>query len=169
MNLPPYSVHPILPAGEYTLRPILHVDIVNILDLSFWDGKPAETINEAIAIQTRVDADYLKGDSINWGITDATNTIVGTCGYCRGFKGGRGEIGFVLKETYRGKGIMRQAIASVIQFGIETIQLGYIFSITDANNRSAIRLFEKINALKVKEEKSLVEYQLYKHADLQRL
>jgi ribosomal-protein-alanine N-acetyltransferase len=161
MNLPPYFSHPILQAGEYTLRPILHADIAYIVDLSFWDGKPAETIEQAIAIQALVDEDYLKGNSINWGITDATNTIVGTCGYNRGFKGFAGEIGFVLKEKYRGKGIMRQAIASVIQFGKETMKLNYIFSITDANNTNAIKLFEKINAVKIKVESGQIEYQLF--------
>ncbi|GGH00270.1 GNAT family N-acetyltransferase [Mucilaginibacter phyllosphaerae] len=163
MNLPPYRAFPVLKAGEYTLRQILHVDIKNILDLSFWDGVPAKNLDQAIGIQNRVDEEYLQGNSIHWGIADKYDNIIGVCGYYRGFEKNNGEIGFVLKETHRGQGIMLQALVSIINFGVNKISLNYIFSITRADNSSAITLLEKLKATRANHIfDNEVEYQLYK-------
>lgn len=66
-----------------------------MLKFRFYDIIQAKTEQAAAAMQTKINSDYIEGNSIHWGIADkATNKIVGTCGYNRGLDKGVGEPGW---------------------------------------------------------------------------
>ncbi|WP_333660758.1 GNAT family N-acetyltransferase [Chishuiella changwenlii] len=160
MKQPPYDVFPEIISDEIILREIQIEDVKDIVEISFYDSRPASTVEDAITMQEKINLDYLNGSSIHWGIVDKqTNSIVGTLGYYRGLDKGVGELGCVLKSNFRGKGFMTLAMTLAIEFGIKNIGLKEIIAITTTQNRSAVKLLERLNFVKTRNlEEDEIEY-----------
>ena len=138
MNLPPYTTHPELTAGEYRLRKVVREDVANMLDVLTFNGKQADFEIDGIAIIEKIDQKYDEGDGINWGIEHPeSGDIIGCCGFYRGFEGGVGEIGFIIKSSFRRKGIMRDTITAICNYGLTEMGLGSVVAITRSDNRIA--------------------------------
>ena len=161
MNLPPYNSFPALKGSSILLRQIDDMDLEDIMEISFYDGKPAKSRAEALEMQTRINLDYQNGNSIHWGIVNnATNEVMGTIGYYRGFEGGMGELGFVLRAPFRGKGVMTSALNIVVEFGLHVMHLNKIIAITSVQNLNAIKLLERANFIPTtKLEDDHIEFQ----------
>ena len=162
MRLPPYKSFPSISNDKIFLREIQSSDIEDIIEISFYDAIQATTMRQAAQMQTKINEDYLNGNSIHWGIADKlTNKIVGTCGYYRGLEKGEGELGCVLLPTYRGQGYMTSAMLLAIQFGLNDIGLKRIWAITNKQNLKAVKRMENLNFTKIAElEHDEVEYEL---------
>lgn len=162
MNLPPYHNFPTLSSDNLVLRSIQTPDVASIINISFYDGKPASSIEQAIEMQERINIDYKDGNSIHWGIAEKqTNRLLGTCGYYRDFKNKTGEIGCILLPDTRGKGIMTQALDMIIKFGFETMELQRIVAITSAQNHRALKLVNQLGMTKSKElPDDMIEFEI---------
>lgn len=163
MKLPPYTTFPTIPGSKVSLRQVVASDIPDLIEISFYDGVQATNLEQATAMQDRINQDYADGNSIHWCITDnLTNRIVGTCGYYRGMDNGNGELGCILLPLYRGQGFMSAAMLLAIDFGINTIGLKRIGAITSKQNASSIKLLERLGFIKVSEteEDEIVEYRV---------
>jgi len=162
MNLPPYDNFPSLSNDRILLRQVLTSDVEEIIEISFYDCIQAKTLHEAIVMQEKIDKDYFEGNSVQWCIVDkSTNKIVGTCGYCRGFENGAGELGCVLLNQYKRQGFMKAALELAIDFGVNKIGLKRIWALTTKENDSAIKLLTRLNFIKiVEQENDFIEYQL---------
>lgn len=145
MNLPPYPVFPELSNEGILLRAVAQPDLKDVMEISFYDAKPAETPGQAWQMQERIDRDYEAGNSIHWCIEDkTTRTVVGTCGYYRGFRNHEGELGCVLRKAFYGKGYMTDAMKLAIDFGFKVIGLQKIIAVTSSHNNKAIQLLERL-------------------------
>ncbi len=166
MNLPPYHTFPEISLESLILKHVEQDDIQDLLEISFYDGKAAATLEEAILMQNRIDTDYQNGNSIHWCIMNkTTRKVMGTLGYYRGFENGTGELGCVLKPAFRGKGIMTEAIQLATEFGLTTMGLENVMAITTKQNTKAIRLLERLSFTKTKElENDDVEYRILRSA-----
>lgn len=162
MKLPPYNSYPNIIGDKISLRQILPSDINDIIEISYYDAVQATTLEEAIEMQAKIDKNYTDGDSIHWGIADnTTNKIVGTCGYYRGLDIGAGELGCVLLPQYRGQGFMTLAMTMAIDFGNNYIGLNRIWAETSQENKTAIKLLERLNFIKIADlEDNHIEYEL---------
>lgn len=130
-----FTVFPVLSSDRLVLREVLEDDAPFIVDISFYDGKAAKNEREAKAMLRKVGADVARGESIHWGVILKTGGgVIGTCGFYRGFGEYRGEIGYVLKEAYRGQGIMTEALEQIIGYGFEQLALSEIVAYTDEDN-----------------------------------
>lgn len=65
MNLPPYSNFPELISDTLTLRKIVNGDIESLIEISFYDARPAVTAKDAAEMQERINLDYQNGSSIH--------------------------------------------------------------------------------------------------------
>lgn len=166
MKLPPYNTFPIISGDKVSLRQILPADMEDLIEISFYDAVQAATVQEATEMQDKINKDYLEGNSIHWGIADnTTNKIVGTCGYYRGLDKGAGELGCVLLPQYRGQGFMTAAMLLAIDFGINTIGLQRVWAITTKQNKSAIKLLDKLNFIQIADlQDDEIEYELMTNA-----
>ena len=145
MNLPPYPSFPEISTHALLLRDIYPYDIPALIEISFYDGKPAKNYEDALHMQQKINADYEAGNSIHWGIVDLkTREMVGTCGYYRGFAQDRGELGCVMRPEFRGQGYMRAALELAIHFGLHQMGLEKIIAITTLDNLPAIRLLTRL-------------------------
>jgi ribosomal-protein-alanine N-acetyltransferase len=161
MRLPPYDIFPIISGDKFSLRQILNEDIEDLIEISFYDSVQATTLQQAAEMKAKINQDYVEGNSIHWGIADnATNKIIGTCGYYRGFNDGKGELGCVLLPQYRGQGFMTSAMLLAINFGINTIGLKRVWAITTKQNEKAIKLLEHLNFIKTADlDDTEIEYE----------
>lgn len=161
MNLPPYNKFPEIDSETIILREIKDSDLKDIVEISFYDAMHASTVENAKEMQDRINQDYQNGTSIHWGIANKqTNQIMGTLGYYRGFDNGIGELGCVLKPEFYGKGFMTTAMKLAAEFGLNHMRLTKVISITDKNNNSAIKLFNRVGFVKTTDlEENEIEYQ----------
>lgn len=161
MKLPPYDIFPEINSDTIVLRQVQTDDIKGLVEISFYDSRPALNVEDATEMQDRINLDYQNGSSIHWGIADKwTNEIIGTLGYYRGFDKGVGELGCVLKPKFRGKGYMTLALKLATEFGLNEIGLTKIIAITSKQNANAIKLLGRLNFIKIAElQEDEVEYQ----------
>lgn len=162
MNLPPYHNFPSISGDKISLRQILPSDIQDLIEISFYDAVQATTLQQATEMQSKINQDYTDGNSIHWGIADnKTNTIVGTCGYYRGFDNQTGELGCVLLPQFRGKGHMTAAMQLAIDFGLKNIGIKQVRAITTIQNGNAIKLLARLNFVKISDlPDDEIEYEL---------
>lgn len=144
MNLPPYSTFPELRSEKLLLREAVMEDIPGLLEALTYDGKAAQTLEEGTQIIHKINRNYLDGESVNWVIEEQeTNQLIGFVGYYRGFENGIGEIGFVLKEQFRGKGFMSQALSLAVDFGINRMRLSQVRAFTKPDNEKSIAVLKR--------------------------
>ncbi|WP_029036741.1 GNAT family N-acetyltransferase [Salinimicrobium xinjiangense] len=161
MSLPPYIHFPVLISEDLILRNSQAKDIPQLLPISYYDGKKAETEAEAAEMLQKIHMDYIKGDSIHWIIEDkSSREITGTCGYYRGLQDASGELGCVLLPAFRGKGYMTKAMSLAISFGFDTIGLKKIFAETSSTNFGAINLLVRLHFRRTGETAKEVTYEI---------
>lgn len=140
-----FTTFPTLSNDQLLLRRIVPSNAGSIRDLSYYDGVPATSDQEALVILEKIEQDYARGDTVHWGIClQGSDAVVGTCGFYRGYPDNVGEIGYVLRETYRGRGIMTSALKLALAFGLEEMKLGGIVAYTDATNIASISVLERL-------------------------
>ena len=161
MKLPPYDIFPNISGDKILLRQVHTSDIKDLIEISFYDSIQATTLQQASEMQTKINKDYIDGNSIHWGIADKlTDKIVGTCGYYRGLDKGKGELGCVLLSQYRGQGFMTSALQLVIDFGLNNIRLKHIWAITTKQNDKAIKLLDRLSFVKITDlQNDEIEYE----------
>ncbi|SFP76175.1 ribosomal-protein-alanine N-acetyltransferase [Hymenobacter arizonensis] len=128
------------------LRSIAPHEVSQLIAISFYDAQQATTLDQAATMLARISEDYRAGNTIHWGIEDTlTHQLVGTCGYYRGFEKGRGELGCVLLEQFRGHGYMAKALKLAVDFGRDEMKLKAVVAITTRLNHPAVRLLESLD------------------------
>jgi len=146
---PPFPEFPVLMNDRVTLRQISDADLQSLIEISFYDGIPAKTFEEAREMNERINEDYACGNSLHWGIVEnSSGKTAGTCGYYRGFENGSGELGCVLLPQFYGKGLMTAALQLASEYGKNVLELQHIFAVTTSENQKAISLLERLNFVK---------------------
>ena len=144
MNLPPFEVFPELQDERIRLREARESDVLSLLEILTYDGKPAETLEEGMNNLSRIHQNYLDGDTVNWAIEETeTKEPVGFVGYYRGFENGTGELGCILKAEFRGKGLMSPVLCLAAAFGIAEMKLEQVIAFTKPDNEKAIILLNR--------------------------
>ena len=162
LRLPPYNNFPCITNKKISLRQVKLSEIKDIIEISFYNSIQANTLQQAVEMQEKIDKDYISGNTIHWAIADIlTDDIIGTCGQYRGLDKGEGELGCVLLPRARGQGYMTSAMLLAIEFGLTHIGLKRIWAITTKQNEKAIKLIEKLNSIKIADLKNNeIEYEL---------
>ena len=134
----PFTTVPVLTNDHVTLRALTLDDMPFVREISFYDSVAATTDEEAAGMLQRIQGDVARGTSLHWGICLAgSDAVVGTCGFYRGFANGVGEIGYVLREAYRGRGIATAALRLVVAFGLDVMRLRSVVAYTSPKNEAS--------------------------------
>lgn len=154
-----FAETPVLSNHRLVLRGLGAADVPSIVELSFYDGIPARSEAEALVMFERIAADCAQGESVHWGIClKSTGEVVGTCGFYRGFPEGIGEVGYVLKEAYRGQGIMTEAVRLVVAFGLTEMGLRRIVASTERTNLASVAVLKRVGFEPVVSESEYLEF-----------
>lgn len=135
MLRPPFTPFPELSSDRILLRKHTPADAPHVVDVTFFNHIPAKDETEVLEMFGKIEERYQRGESIQWAIVDrSTNTIVGNCGYYRGFANECGEIGYVMKENFRRQGFMSEAVKLIVEFGFSHMKLKTVFATTAPTN-----------------------------------
>ena len=146
---PPFPEFPVLMIDRITLRQVSDADLQSLIEISFYDGIPAKTLEEAREMNDRINEDYACGNSLHWGIVEnSSGKMAGTCGYYRDFENESGELGCVLLSQFYGKGLMTAALQLTSEYGKNVLELQHIFAVTTSENQKAISLLERLSFVK---------------------
>ncbi len=144
---------PTLPAPRLTLRQLTSDDADDIFAvfsdpevMRFWSHGPMTARSEAAAYIDHIHEGLRRRDLFQWGISPrADGRIVGTCTLLNVHADHeRGEIGFAVARSQWGRGLASEAVAALIAFAFERIQLHRLEADTEPRNERSLRLLERL-------------------------
>jgi len=93
---------------------------------------------------------WAAGDLSKWGVALQHNDqLVGTCGFNEWSQVHRwAELAFDLAKAHWGKGLMRQAVAAILQWTFQQNQVDRVHAFVRVDNRRSERLLERIGFMR---------------------
>jgi ribosomal-protein-alanine N-acetyltransferase len=149
-----FSPFPTLQTERLVLRQLVPEDVNAITALRsnelvnrHLDRQKTTTTKEALLFIDKIDKGISNNQSIYWVIAlKENNFLIGTiCYWNIVAEKNVAEIGYELHPDYHGKGIMQQAIATVIDFGFNIMQLKAITAFTSPANIASVKSLERNN------------------------
>lgn len=113
----------------------------------FLDRQKARITNDATNFISKIEKGIVNNEWIYWAITIKNNdTLIGTiCLFSIDVQKDTAEIGYELNPNFHGKGIMQEAISTVIKFGFDNLRIKIITAFPSADNDKSIKLLERNN------------------------
>ena len=107
------------------------------------------SIEDSRAFLDLVTSKYESGGEPEWGIVyKGDHRFVGTCGIVSWEpQHARAELGYALSRDYWGRGLMAEAVATMISFGFREMSLNRIEARCIAENTASARVMEKAGML----------------------
>ncbi|RZK17560.1 MAG: N-acetyltransferase [Pedobacter sp.] len=145
---------PVLKTERLILRQLENNDANEIYALrsndqvnKYLERKPSESIDDAKVFIQAIHKNIQNNHSFYWAINlNGSDKLVGTiCLFDFSADNLKAEIGYELLPDFQGKGIMQEAFAKVIDFGIQDLRLDSIEATTHRENKKSIALLEKFN------------------------
>jgi len=146
-----FSPFPVLDTARLTLRRALPSDAADLLEMRSdptvmqYIPRPLATCEEDVRdLINMIDGFIESNERINWAIEwKATGKVLGLIGYVN-IKPPhyRAEVGYSLTRAWHRRGIMREALSAVIQYGFADMKLHSIEAIIDAENDASGKLLE---------------------------
>ena len=144
---------PVLSSDRLVLKEIQPHEVAAIVEISVYDGTFAKDESEAIHILEKINLDVADGEALHWGIfLKNTSDLAGTCGYYRGYANNSGEIGYILRPSFYGLGIMTEAVNLIVNFGFDILKLQSVVAYTDPTNSASIAVLQRAGFNKVRNE-----------------
>lgn len=119
--------------------------------LRYLGKKPMKTTDEAVGFIEKINSSIEKSESVLWGICLIENPskIIGTiCIWNITPENFRGEIGYLLHPSNWGKGLMKEAIIAVLDYGFIKLGLNSMEAQLSPDNLSSVRVLEKTGFIK---------------------
>lgn len=142
---------PQLETGRLLIRRLRMDDAAAMLDMlsdpetvQYW-GRPVMTELQQAEQYTRENLRWMEdGHCLYWAIEEkASGQMIGTCTLFKlDIDNRRGEIGYLLNRAYWHRGLMSEALQSVIDYAFRDLQLHRLEADTDPENAASIRLLE---------------------------
>ena len=106
-----------------------------------------ELVDEAVGVIERRAKTFTSGQGIRWAIElKPVHRVIGSCGFSwhpdPAIKGA--EIGYELASEHWRKGIMSEALATILKYGFETRALEFVIAQVMLENVSSKGLLEKL-------------------------
>lgn len=157
VNMNPFPDHelgntPTFQTSRLILRPIALEDAPQILALrgdpdnfKYVDFTPYADLARANKFIRGVLEDMLKKEVHFWAVCPKeTNSLIGTiCLWQYDEAPSRAEIGYEIMRAWQGKGMAGEALAEIIHFGIEVLNLSQLLAITHRENAPSVALLNR--------------------------
>ncbi|MGZ5191190.1 MAG: GNAT family N-acetyltransferase [Flavisolibacter sp.] len=143
----PFSV---LRSKRLALRQLEIQDANQILELrsneevnKYLDRPKAETLEDATDFINKINYGIEANKSFYWGLTyKEGGSLIGTiCIYNNEKK--MAEIGYELLPAHQGKGLMQEALETVLHFAFNELKLEVIIAVFHPDNHASVRLLER--------------------------
>jgi [ribosomal protein S5]-alanine N-acetyltransferase len=122
----------------------------NPVTMRFIPRPVAKTTEDAQVLIDMIDEGINANEKINWGLfTKDTGKLIGVAGYVRVNKSNaRAEVGYVLNSAYHQRGLMKEALDKILEYGFNTLNFNCIEAIIDPENIPSVRLIEKLDFMR---------------------
>ncbi|TAM95634.1 MAG: N-acetyltransferase [Chitinophagaceae bacterium] len=149
-----FNPFPVLHTSRLLLRQLEESDVDEVFALysnkevmKYLDRPLTRFREEAFHFIQKILNQIKSNESILWAITQPTDfKLIGTiCFWHIQTENYRAEIGYVLHPDYQHKGIMREAITVVLDYGFNIMRLHSVEANVNPANAASIRLLEKNN------------------------
>jgi len=153
----PFANFPTFETKRFILRRAVVNDCHDLFDLysdeevtRYLPLTPFISIDNAIDELNWYDTIFKEQSGLRWVIEEAeSKKVIGTCGFLNYEKEHhRIEIGYDLKPSYWGKGVMKEALQCIIHFAFTTMKMNKIEAKVEPANQASIKLLEKLNFYK---------------------
>lgn len=126
----------------------------------YLDRQKANEIEEAIAFINKVNIGVANDNWFYWAICFKENPkLIGTiCLWNLNEEENKVEIGYELNPEYQGKGIAKEAVEKIIDFGFNTLNVGKIEAYTHKENNSSTKLLERFGFVRDPHEEFKIDF-----------
>lgn len=161
MNFNPF---PTLETNNLLLRKMDENDRNDIYEMrkdprmnEYTDSKEDENISETTAYIEKMNKGIDENKWIIWAIEHKlTQKVIGSISiWNMNDELKSGELGYGIIPSFQGKGLMKEALQSVVKYGFTVMKLKEIVAYTEENNHASLRLLESCQFIeidKVKED-----------------
>lgn len=146
------SVFPVLASERLTLRELRTTDAERVFAMRS-DPLVMEHVNrplatglaDAVALIDLITERGVAGESVQWAMTlKGQDDLIGIIGFWRIVPEHHlAELGYMLARDHWGRGLISEAIATVLPFGFGDLGLHRVEAITSPENTASIRALEK--------------------------
>ncbi|RZJ35872.1 MAG: N-acetyltransferase [Flavobacterium sp.] len=165
-------IFPLLTSKRLTLRKLSKDDAEAIFELrsnvevnKYLDRKPAITMEDAVDFINSI----VENSAYYWAITKTgEDKLMGTiCLFDFNEESSKCEIGYELLPNYQDRGIMAEAVKTVIGYALETLELKVIEGLPHRDNQRSVKLLQKLGFEEVcnsaEDDPSLILFRLHLH------
>jgi RimJ/RimL family protein N-acetyltransferase len=144
---------PTLQTPRLTLRSLEPSDVADVfavfadpMVMRYWDGAVMITLPDAMKYIDHIHHAFRRRELFQWGIADReTNTVLGTCTLTHvAANHERSEIGFAIRQERWGQGLGSEAVAAIVVFAFDTLNLHRIEADVDPRNERSLRLLDRL-------------------------
>lgn len=144
---------PEIAAVRVKLRALTEADVPALFSvfsdqevMRYWSSEPMESPDQARTLLNEIHAGFAARSLFQWGVAlRESDTVIGTCTVYRvDARNRRAEIGFALAREQWGKGLMREALAALLEYGFTTLDLHRVEADVDPENAASLRLLERL-------------------------
>ena len=123
----------------------------------YLDRPKAETIEDAMQFIERINDSIQKNKSYYWAISyHEEEKLLGTICIWN-IENKKAEIGYELLPQHQRKGLMQEALKTVISYAFNQLNLDIILAVFHPDNLASVRLLERNNFVLNTNEKDIVE------------
>lgn len=148
-----FQEFPVIETERLRLREIVQADAEAVFAIrgdyevtKYNIGQAYTSVERARKLIDSMTGAYKDDNELRWGITLKDNDfVIGMCGYNYWDRtDNRGSIGFDLARAYWRKGIMREALTGIINFGFRNMALNRIEADASIYNDASVMLLRKL-------------------------
>lgn len=112
----------------------------------FYNLSPLTSMDEAAAIVERRAEGFRQKQRLRWAIArQEDDLVIGSCGFVHWVpQAARAEIGYELGTEWQGQGLMREALAAMLDFGFEHMRLHRVEALVMPANAPSHRLLRHL-------------------------
>jgi RimJ/RimL family protein N-acetyltransferase len=148
-----FTHFPSLTTSRLLLRYILPGDAESLFaifsdeeSMKFYGHEPHESLDDTKEVIRQIEERYARKEALRWGITfRGEDRLIGSCSifhFDAGFD--CAETGYELNRAFWGKGIMTEAMSTILTFGFSELGLHRIEAIIDIANECSKGLLIKL-------------------------
>ena len=148
-----FTNFPTLTTNRLLLRQIMPGDAESLFairsddeSMKYFGHEPHESLNETKGVIRQMEERYTRKEALHWCITlQGEDRLFGCCSFFHFDEGfDRAETGYELNRTLWGKGIMTEAMSTILTFGFSELGLHRVEAIIDIENERSKNLLLKL-------------------------
>ena len=151
MQIHNFEPFPLIETERLIMKKMSHSDAEKIYEMrsnpkmhEHTDSKPDESIDDTIAYINKMNKGIEEGKWLIWAIEDkGTQKVIGSISIWNfNPEEGSGELGYGITPEYQGRGLMKEALLCIVEYGFRSISLNAIEAYTEENNTKSLKLLE---------------------------